>query len=146
VLAHEALSLTFVLVITVVVVVVAVAQRNVKMPGAHAQGFVDNFVIFVAAVLVVVAAVRHKVMSCVLHEALLLLPLCNTTCCHALVHKALLMLPPCNATCCCALAHKALLTSLLRDAMCQQLVCLCMLLLQYETCVHAHKGLLVENI
>jgi hypothetical protein len=34
------------------------------MPGARAQGFVNNFVVFVAAVLVVVAIVRHDVLSC----------------------------------------------------------------------------------
>ena len=49
--------------------------------------------------------------------------------------------PLCDATCCRALAHEALSPSPLRDAMCQQLVRSCTLLLQYEARAHAHEGL-----
>jgi hypothetical protein len=142
---HRAM-LTFVLVIAIVVVVVAVAQRSVKMSGAHARGFVDDFVVFVAPVLVVVAAVRVTYCHALAHKALSLSPSCDATCCRALAHKTLLPLPPCNVTCCCALVHEASLALSLRDAMCQQLVRLCTLLLQYEARAHAHKGLLVDNI
>jgi hypothetical protein len=90
---------------------------------------------------------------------------CNATCCHALAHKTWLLSLPCDATCCCALArkawspspscdttccralvHEALSPLRLRDAMRQQLVRSCTLLLQYEAHAHAHKGLLVDNI
>jgi hypothetical protein len=69
-LAHEALLSTFVLVITVVVVAVAVAQRNVKILGACARGFVDDFVVFIATALVVIAAVQCNVLLCICTQGL----------------------------------------------------------------------------
>jgi hypothetical protein len=126
-LAHEAsLSNTRRLLSPIVVVVVAFAQRNMKMLCTCAQGPVVDI------------PCRHCRSCCCCHCRatqheckassttflsssplfLSLLPLCNATCCHALVHKALLPLLPCDAMCCRALAHKAWLPSLPCDATC----------------------------
>ncbi len=114
----------------IVVVVVVFARRDRKMPCACARGLVVD--------------IRHRHCRSCCHccrramqrecEAL------STTSSSSLP-LFLSLSPLCDATCCRALAHEALSPLPLRDAMCQQLVRSCTLLLQYEARAHAHEGL-----
>ncbi len=114
VLAHEALlSNTRYLLLPIVVVLIAFAQCDMKMPCACTQGLVVD--------------ICHR------HCRLLwsLLPLRDTMwICSALVHKAS------SSNTRRTLLPLLKLSSPSHDVMCQQLVSLCMLLLQYEACAH----------
>jgi hypothetical protein len=111
-------------------IVVAVARRNMKMPCACARGLVVD----------IRCCHRRSCCRCCRRATRRECEASLTTSLSSLP-LFLSLSPLCNATCCRALAHKALKPSPLRDAMCQQLVCSCTLLLQYEARAHAHKGL-----
>ncbi len=115
-LAHKALlSDTRRLSLPIVFVVVAFARRDMKMPCACAQGLVVDirYCHHRSCCRCRRCAMQRECKALLMTSSsslplfLLLLPLCDMTCCHALAHKALSLLPPCDAMCCRALAHKA---------------------------------------